>query len=82
MKLTREQYADALSRGFTPHQHKLSGFAEACYDMNSYDDIKECKTSPVDRVDCKTWQIDKDAWREAQVEAIETAMADHSDQLS
>lgn len=80
MQITDAEYADALTLGFKPYWHKLSGFAEACYNMNRYTEIKNCLTADVDESDCKEWDIDADDWREAQKHAIELAMAEHDDQ--
>lgn len=80
MKLTAEQYADAASRGFKPYWHKIKGFAEACYDMNRYEELRNCMTDTADKTDCDTWGIDAAEWRKAQKEAIELAMAHHDDE--
>lgn len=76
MRITTEQLADAISRGFvmpdTPHT--LDGFAEACYDGNSYADLKDCMTAEPDKTDMETWGIGKSEWRNAQRMAIENAM--------
>lgn len=80
MELTAEQYKDATARGFKAYWHKLSGFAEACFDTNVYDDLKDCKTAEPDDSDMSGWEIDAEEWRDAQAEAIELAMAHFEDQ--
>lgn len=81
MTLTTEQFNDAIARGFTAPTKpaRLSGFAEACYDMNSYADICDCKSSPADTTDMATWEISEDEWRAAQTDAIEAAMFKYVD---
>lgn len=80
MKITAEQYKDATARGFKAYWHKLTGFAEACFDTNVYDDLKDCRTTKPDAADMAAWEIDADEWRDAQVKAIEMAMAHFEDQ--
>lgn len=80
MKLTAEQYADATAKGFKAYWHNLDGFAEACFDTNVYDDLKDCKTATADETDMAGWEIDADEWRDAQIEAIELAMAHYEEE--
>lgn len=80
MQLTLETFADAAARGFKPFWHKVEGFSKACFDMNEYRDIRDCMTGPADKIDCATWGIGDDAWRKAQKEAIELAMAIYEDE--
>lgn len=78
MKLSAEQYADAKARGFSAlKRSSLDGFAEACYDQNSYDDLKDCKTARPDTADMREWDLSAQEWRDAQAEAIEAAMEDY-----
>ena len=48
----------------------LSGFAEACYDQNSTDELIESLKLGADKTDCKTWGIDDDQWQEAVKTAL------------
>ena len=48
------QYAGPL----LPH-----GFAEACYDMNSIEDLEQALTETADTTDCDEWDISPEEWR-------------------
>lgn len=39
-------------------------FAEACYHMNSIDELEEALKNDADETDMKTWGISADEWRE------------------
>jgi len=56
----------------TPQQHHLDGFAAACFDDNSNDELIEAlKMRAADETDCKNWEITPSQWREAIREALE-----------
>ncbi len=74
MKITLEQYDDAVLRGFTAKHHNLTGFAEACYNDNTYNELKNVKTDEPDEHGMREWEITPSEWRAAQIEAIEYAM--------
>ena len=74
MKLTAHQFNEAQALGFTPCFHKLTYFAEACFDDNAFDEIKHCLTADPDAIDCAEWNLTDTEWRVGQINAIETAM--------
>ena len=85
MKLNAAQYEEAKALGFKAESHggdhnAMSPFGEACYGMNDFEDIKNCRTDKPDATDMKNWNIDEAAWREGQEEAIEQAMQDYEDE--
>ena len=46
--------------------NKLSGFAEACYDQNTFGDLIDCLLErTADKADCATWKISATDWRKA-----------------
>ena len=47
-------------------------FAEACYDMNSINDLENALKGDADETDMKTWGITDEEWREQ----IELALAE------
>ena len=49
----------------------LTGFAEACYDMNSPQELVEALAQPkADESDCKRWVITPNEWRAALALAL------------
>ncbi len=76
MQLTETEYNEALQLGFIADCARLpvNSFAEACYNSNSFNEIKYCKTEEADECDCKNWNITPDEWREHQIMAICHAM--------
>ena len=56
-----------------PARHNLEGFAGACYDMNTVEDLVEAlQQRAADKTDCKNWNITPAQWRRAIKEALET----------
>ena len=43
---------------------KKNTFAEACYDMNSIDELIDALKQEPDESDMKTWGLSADEWRE------------------
>ena len=80
MKLTKAQYLDSLARGFQPRSHNLEGFAEAVFNDNTYDEVKDCRQAAVDQTDMLEWSIDDAEWRDAQQRAIEQALFHYVDE--
>jgi uncharacterized membrane protein len=67
----------AKSLNLTPKNHKLSGFAEACYNDNSIDELVEALGfRGADKTDCENWQIKPSEWRTAIREALESRLYD------
>jgi hypothetical protein len=65
-----EAYATKLSNGF--YRVELDGFAEACFNDNSIDELREAlKQRSADKTDCENWGITPTQWRES----IEAALA-------
>ena len=46
-------------------------FAEACYDMNSINELEEALEGGADDTDMKIWGINAVEWRKAVKEALE-----------
>jgi hypothetical protein len=60
----------------------LTGFAEACYDQNSIEDLIEClETGTVDKIDCRGWKLSHQEWRTAIADALRGKVADLSRSL-
>lgn len=61
-----------LAVGIAPVPHRLSGFAEACYDQNSVAELLDAYLRRrADAVDCSEWRITPTEWRAAIREALE-----------
>jgi hypothetical protein len=45
-------------------------FADACYEMNDYGELKACLFMEADENDCKEWNITKEEWHKAIRKAI------------
>ena len=49
----------------------LTGFAEACYNQNSIEELIDAlRDGIVDQTDCDTWKISHQEWRDAICDAI------------
>lgn len=72
--LNQSQYNTLVAKGLKAQDHSLSGFAEACYDYNTYDDLVTALDNDADPADCKAWDIDTQEWRESIKQALELAM--------
>lgn len=56
---------------------RLSGFAEACYDQNSVEQLEEAlRMRAADKTDCAEWRITPTEWRAAIAEALAAKRAD------
>ncbi len=80
MKLTSQQYEEALALGFTAKlygsdRNPFTPFGEACANDCAFDDIKNCRTDTPDAGDMEAWNIDAAEWVLGQVQAIENAIA-------
>ena len=59
---------------------KLSGFAEACYDQNTFGDlIDSLLERTADKTDCTTWKISAADWREAIGEALRAKVQNYAE---
>lgn len=74
MKLTQPQFDTLTAKGLKPQKHAIAGFAEASFDDNSVESLLDFNEATPDRADMDAWEIDADQWRNAQREALETAM--------
>lgn len=81
MKLTAKEFENLTSLGLQPAQHPLTGFSEACFDMNSAEELVSGIKGDADETDMKTWGLTEDEWRHEIRKALETAMADYLDYL-
>lgn len=79
MKLTAEEFENLTSLGLQPAQHSLTGFSEACFDMNTPDELISGIEADADETDMKTWDLTEDEWRHEIRKALEVAMADYID---
>ena len=62
----------ATEMNCTPKRHKLDGFAEACFNDNSIDELVEgLRMRAADSTDCKNWDITSTQWRRAIISALE-----------
>ena len=56
---------------------QLTGFAEACYDTNSVEELSAAlKQRAADKTDCETWKITPTQWRAAIAEALAAKLED------
>lgn len=76
MELTQAQFNELQAAGLKATNHNLDGFAEACYDLNTYSDICGFQSTDPDEYDMREWEITADEWRNAQKQALEKAMFD------
>lgn len=74
MKLSAAQFELAAAAGLKPYSHRLDGFAAACYDRNTADELISALSSEPDVGDMGVWGLTPEAWREGVVAALETAM--------
>lgn len=78
--LNQAQYNTLLNRGLKAQDHSLNGFAEACYDDGSFEDLASALNNEADATDCKTWNISAEEWRESIKQALEVAMYWYEDE--
>jgi hypothetical protein len=76
VKISRTEFLALTAAGLFPTEHDLSGFAAACYEANCAADLMDFATAIPDAEALTDWGIDEQAWRDAQRDALETAMAD------
>jgi hypothetical protein len=79
MRINADQFSALNARGLSPIRHDLSGFAEACYNDNTADDLMSFDSADADRTDMEAWGITEQEWRDAQRQALEAAMAEFAD---
>lgn len=51
-------------------------FAEACYNMNSIEELENALQNGADEADMNEWGITEESWREQILEAIEELKSD------
>lgn len=52
-------------------EQNLIGFAEACFNQNSVQELRAClKMKSADKTDCETWRITPTQWRAAIKQAL------------
>ena len=56
--------------GIKPLDITLSGFAEACYNENSVDELVNALSRGFDKRDGEVWDINQDEWMEAILNAL------------
>lgn len=74
MQLTVNQYETLVNMGLTATVNNINGFAEACFDQNSFDELINYSIATADTTDMETWDIDESEWRDAQKTALQRAM--------
>ena len=55
-------------------KNKLTGFAEACFNMNSPEEMVILLAGEPDEIDCSTWKITGDEWRAGISAALENRL--------
>lgn len=78
--LNQAQYNTLVNKGFKAQDHSLSGFAEACYNDNSYEELVTGLDDGANNVDCKAWDITAQEWKESIKQALEVAMYWYEDE--
>ena len=78
--LNKSQYNAILSKGVQAQDHSLTGFAEACYDDNTYEDLVTALDSEANVIDCKAWDITAQEYKESIKQALEVAMHWYEDE--
>lgn len=74
MEMDEREYRAVIKAGIKPRRHRLRGFAEACSDQNSVQDLLEgLKMKKADRSDMAAWGITASEWRTAIREALESS---------
>lgn len=80
MKINEQQYSALLAKELSPTRHDLKGFAEACYNANSFDELNNFDTIKSDETDMSQWGISASDWVYAQKQALEQAMYELKEQ--
>lgn len=78
--LNKAQYENLAIKGLKSQDYKLTGFAEACYDNNTYEDLVTGLDADADAVDCEAWGISGKEWQESIRQALEVAMYWYEDE--
>ena len=78
--LNQSQYNTLVTKGLKAQDHSLSGFAEACYDDNSYEDLVAALDNEADATDCETWNISAEEWGDSIKQSLEVAMYWYEDE--
>lgn len=78
--LNQSQYNTLVAKGLKAQDHSLSGFAEACYDDNSYEDLVAALDNEADATDCETWNINAEEWGDSIKQSLEVAMYWYKDE--
>jgi len=55
---------------------ETGSFAEACYDMNSIEELQEVLQGGADETDMETWGIDANEWKEQIELALNAKLED------
>jgi len=56
-----------------------NSFADACYTMNTIDELREALTEEPDRIDMETWGLSESEWRQ-QIEAAIDLMSQEEEE--
>ena len=55
----------------------LNGFAEACYNQNTDEELLDALTGKAaDRIDCEIWHLTPTQWRQAIADALHARLYD------
>lgn len=74
MKLSNTEYQFLKKSGLKSNAKNLRPFAEACFNSNSYNELKDFINSEIDETDLKTWNISGEECRDCKKDALELAM--------
>ena len=56
--------------GIKPLEELSDGFAEACFNENSVDELCEALESGFDTTDCRNWKISETEWYDSIINAL------------
>ena len=78
--LNQTQYNTLVAKGLEAQDHSLNGFAEACYNDGSFEELVTALDNEADATDCKDWGINAEEWKESIKQALEVAMYWYEDE--
>lgn len=78
--LNKAQYLTLANKGLKSSDESISGFAEACYDDNSFEDLVTGLDAKADATDCKAWSISAEEWKDGIKQALQLAMYHYEDE--
>jgi hypothetical protein len=70
MEIRMDDIQKIQEAGIKPLDIVLDGFAEACFNENSVDELCEALKSGFDTTDCRNWKINETEWYESIINAL------------